>query len=192
MHESSYLSMEKFKNQYLDKSTNLKILDVGSYDSNNPPYNYGLLFKEKNWKYWGMDIKKGSNVDIVAKDIYNWVEIENESYDVVISGQAFEHMDYFWKAAEEMTRILKPNGYLCIIVPSAGPVHRNPVDCYRFKEDGMKAIAKYVKLNMLEIYMNHDNQWHDCVLVARKDEKNLEDRINNLENKIDLILKKLE
>ena len=127
--------MEKFKNQYLDKSTNLKILDVGSYDSNNPPYNYGLLFKEKNWKYWGMDIKKGSNVDIVVKDIYNWVEIENESYDIVISGQAFEHMDYFWKAAEEMTRILKPNGYLCIIVPSAGPVHRNPVDCYRFKED---------------------------------------------------------
>lgn len=192
MHESSYLSMEKFKNQYLDKSTNLKILDVGSYDSNNPPYNYGLLFKEKNWKYWGMDIKKGSNVDIVVKDIYNWVEIENESYDIVISGQAFEHMDYFWKAAEEMTRILKPNGYLCIIVPSAGPVHRNPVDCYRFKEDGMKAIAKYVKLNILEVYMNHDNYWHDCVLVARKGEKNLEDRINNLENKIDLILKKLE
>ena len=85
MHQSSFLAMENFKNRYLDVNTNLDILDIGSFDSNQDPFNYGLLFNEKNWNYYGMDIKEGSNVDLVVSDIYNWVEINDESYDVVVS-----------------------------------------------------------------------------------------------------------
>ena len=131
MHQSSFLAMEKFKDKYLDENSILDILDIGSFDSNEKPFNYGLLFDEKNWNYCGMDIREGPNVDLVVSDIYNWIEIDDESYDVVISGQVFEHMEYFWKAIVEIERILKPGGFCCVIAPSTGPVHRNPLPSCR-------------------------------------------------------------
>lgn len=36
----------------------------------------------------------GPNVDLVPKDIYYWEEITDESFDLVISGQVFEHIEY--------------------------------------------------------------------------------------------------
>lgn len=195
MHQSSFLAMEKFKNNYLDKNSNLDILDIGSFDSNEEPFNYGLLFNENNWNYCGMDIREGPNVDLVVSDIYNWVEIADDSYDVVISGQAFEHMEFFWKAIIEIERILKSGGFCCIIVPSTGPVHRNPFDCYRFTADGMHAIGKYAGLDVLEYYTQDSSVWNDSILIAKKlnsDNHNLEDRLDNLERKIDILLNKVK
>jgi SAM-dependent methyltransferase len=163
--------MEKFKMKYLDKKDKLTILDIGSFDASPDPFNYSLIFNEEKWKYRGMDIRKGPNVEIVVSDIYDWKEIEDESFDVVISGQAFEHMEFFWKAILEIERILKPGGYCCIIAPSKGPVHGNPVDCFRFTANGMKAIGEYANLDILDYYTNNNkesNPWYDSVLIAKK------------------------
>ena len=189
MHQSSFLAMEKFKNQYLDKNYTLDILDIGSYDSNEKPFNYGLLFNEKNWNYSGMDIREGPNVDVVVSDIYDWVEINDESYDVVISGQAFEHMEFFWKAIVEIERILKPGGFCCIIAPSTGPVHRNPFDCFRFTAEGMRAIGKYAGLEVLEFYTNDAPIWNDSVLICKKFNSKdfLESRLDNIEKKLNIL-----
>lgn len=168
MHKSSFLAMDRFKNKYLDNNKELYILDVGSYDSNEKPFNYGLLFKEDSWHYKGMDIRDGPNVHVVVSDIYDWAEIEDSSYDVVISGQAFEHMEFFWKAILEIERILKPGGFCCIIAPSAGPVHRNPYDCYRYTAEGMAAIGKYAGLTVLENYTNDSPIWNDAILICKK------------------------
>lgn len=193
MHQSSFLAMEKFKDKYLDKNSTLDILDIGSYDSNEKPFNYGLLFNEKNWNYSGMDIREGPNVDVVVSDIYNWIEIPDESYDVVISGQAFEHMEFFWKAIVEIERILKPEGFCCIIAPSTGPVHRNPFDCFRFTAEGMRAMGEYAGLNVLESYTQTSPVWNDSVLISKKSDStnDLENRLDNLEKKLDILLKEL-
>ena len=193
MHQSSFLAMEKFKEKYLDKDSTLDILDVGSYDSNEKPFNYNLLFDNKNWNYTGMDIREGPNVDVVVSDIYNWIEIPDESYDVVISGQAFEHMEFFWKAIVEIERILKPGGFCCIIAPSTGPVHRNPFDCFRFTAEGMRAMGEYAELNVLECYTQTSPVWNDSVLISKKSNSNndLENRLDNLEKKINKLLKEV-
>ena len=47
-------------------------------------------------------------------DIYNWIEIPDESYDVVISGQAFEHMEFFWKSIIEIKRILNRKDFVVL------------------------------------------------------------------------------
>ena len=192
------MKMEYFKNNYLNPSDELKILDVGSFDKTGN-YNYGLLLNEKNWKYTGLDLKSGNNVDIIVENSYNWKEIPENSYDVVITGQALEHMEFFWLTIEEINRVLKPGGLCCIIVPSSGPVHKNPQDCYRFTEDGVKAIAKYVKWDILESGTNLDevsHPWYDSFLIARKPEADskgeLENKIDTLEYKMDLILEKLK
>ena len=193
MHKSSFSAMEKFKNKYLDKNSILNILDIGSYDSNEKLFNYGLLFNEKTWNYMGMDIREGPNVDLVVSDIYNWIEIKDNSYDVVVSGQAFEHMEFFWRAIVEIERILKPGGFCCIIVPSTGPVHRNPLDCYRFTAEGMCAMGKYAGFDVLESYTQVSPVWNDSVLIGQK--SNPDSELGNklgLWGKFDNILKEIK
>lgn len=201
MHKNSYSKMEWFKNTYLSTSNKLEILDVGSLD-NAGNYNYSSIFNENNWNYTGLDIQDGNNVDIVVTDIYNWFEIDDNSYDVVISGQFFEHLEFFWIAMTQIERVLKPGGYVCIIAPSNGPKHGgNMANCYRFYEDGLIAMAKYVDLEVLHAsvdYRQEANPWNDACLIAHKEgsisnenTKELEDRMNNLEEKLDSILKAL-
>lgn len=200
MHKTTHNKMKWFKDTYLNKNESLEILDVGSLDTSGKNFNYKSIFNENNWNYTGLDFQNGKNVDILVDDIYNWFEIEDNSYDVIISGQLFEHLEYFWLAMGEIERVLKPGGYCCIIAPSGGNKHGvADTDCYRFNEDGMKAIANYVDFEVLHISTNKDKEahpWCDTCLVAKKEGINanteeIEQRINNLEDKLDLILNKL-
>jgi len=201
MHKNSHSKMQWFKNTYLSTTNELKILDVGSLDGKGN-YNYSDIFNENNWSYTGLDFQAGNNVDIVVTDIYNWFEIEDNTYDVIISGQLFEHLEFFWLTMSEIERVLKPGGYVCIIVPSNGPKHGgNMPNCYRFYEDGLRAMAKYVNLEVLHASVDEREEakpWNDACLVAHKtgaitseSTEKLEKRINNLESKLDNILEVL-
>ena len=99
-------------------------------------------------------MESGANVDIVAKTPYHWPMLKDESFDVIISGQALEHIEFFWLTISEMTRVLKKGGLICIIAPRGFGRHRYPVDCYRFDTDGMVALAKYANLKPLHASMN--------------------------------------
>lgn len=201
MHRNSYSKMKWFKKTYLNTTSKLDILDVGSLDSKD--YNYSTIFDEKNWNYTGLDFQAGNNVDIVVGDIYNWLEVEDNTYDVVISGQFFEHLEFFWLTMSQIERVLRPGGYVCIIAPSSGPKHGGQMpNCYRFYEDGLKAMAKYVNLEVLHASVDERKEaepWNDACLVAHKagssysaeNTQELENRINNLEGKLDSILEAL-
>ncbi len=196
MHKNSYSKMEWFKNTYLDKNHNLKILDVGSLDQIGD-YNYRNIFSEPNWSYTGLDIKAGNNVDIVITDIYNWFEIEDNSFDVIVSGQFFEHLEFFWLTMSQIERVLKPGGRVCIIAPSAGHKHNGDMlNCYRFHEDGLKAMANYVDLEIIHVSVDNRPEakpWLDACLIARKKgnaNENVEElkmQIKELENKLETI-----
>ena len=190
-----YMKMQYIKDTYLNPNEELKILDVGSFDKTGT-YNYGLILNEDKWTYQGVDLIEGNNVDIVVENGYDWQEIEDESYDVIISGQAFEHIEFFWLTLEQIKRILKPGGLFCLIVPSTGPVHKNPYDCYRFREDSMTSMAKYINFNVIEYGTTTDkisHPWYDTYLIARKPyQSDIEKRMNILEDKLDLIIRKLD
>lgn len=202
MHKTSHDKMLWFKNNFLDKNNYLKILDVGSLDTSEDNYNYKSIFNEDRWSYEGLDFRKGDNVDIVVDDIYNIQEVNNESYDVVISGQLFEHLGFFWLTMGEIDRILKPGGICCIIAPSGGPKHGiEDTDCYRFYEDGMRALANYVDFEIIHASVNNDENakpWSDACLVAKKrgtinsDSYNPENRISILENKLSSLWKEIK
>ena len=185
-----------FKNIYLNSSSDLDILDIGSLDTSGKNYNYKSIFDSPNWNYVGLDFINGANVDILVDDIYNIIEIQDNSYDVIISGQLFEHLEFFWITMSEIERILKPGGFCCIIAPSGGPKHGNSDDCYRFYEDGMAALARYVGFEILHVSTNFSDEakpWCDTCLVAKKSNSNskdffeLEQRIDNIEHKLDEI-----
>lgn len=175
MHQSSLDKMLDFRERYLAgmEKHSLRIVDLGSQDVNG---SYRPLFDVQDWHYTGLDLSAGRNVDLVLTQSYRWHGIRSASIDVCISGQALEHIPYFWLTALEIARVLKPDGLCCIIAPSAGYEHRYPVDCWRFYPDGMRAFADYARLRVEEAYTdwNPDEHaddsacWQDSVLIARK------------------------
>lgn len=177
MHRSSIIRMQWFVDNYASRITknDVSVLDVGSYDVNG---SYNPLFDPEKYVYYGLDMEEGPNVDIVLEHPYDWSSLESDSFDVVISGQAFEHIEFFWKTMEEMTRVLRKDGLLCLIAPHGFEEHRFPVDCYRFFSDGMIALARYVGIEPLHAHTNcapsiDHADWYsgtraDSMLIARK------------------------
>ena|SRR5438270_10996546 len=184
MHASSYDRMAEFCHDYLAARQDepLTIVDLGSCDYNG---SYRPIFARKPWRYLGVDMTAGKNVDIVLRNPYRWREIKAGSADVIVSGQTFEHTEFFWLTMREIARSLKAGGLVCIIAPSAGDEHRYPVDCWRVYPDGLRALARSAQLETLEAwtqwedrpeYDNESNKWHDSVLVARKPPENFATR----------------
>ena len=176
MHQSSYNKMKELLSEYVLGQGLVKgsVLDFGSYNVNGT---YRELLNPDDWEYLGLDMNPGPGVDLVPEDTYKWNEIPDESFDLIVSGQAFEHCEYFWLVFEEFARILKPSGKCIIIAPSSGHEHRFPVDCWRFYPDGMRALCKYVGFEVLYAETNWDpvevdeddsHLWKDTALVAEK------------------------
>jgi SAM-dependent methyltransferase len=175
MHQSSYDKMQAFRRDYLAgrEGESLHILDLGSQDVNGC---YRSLFAEPRWQYRGLDMEAGANVDLVLRRPYVWRELVSSSVDVLISGQAFEHIRYFWISMLEVARVLKPGGLCCILAPSSGPEHRYPVDCWRFYPDGLQSLAFFAQMEVLQActqwqdqgYQDGSDWWHDSLLVCRK------------------------
>lgn len=171
------LRMQWFVDQFAVKISQepISILDVGSYDVNG---SYRNLFPTQRYQYLGLDMNIGPNVDIVLSSPYNWSTVLTDSFDIVISGQAFEHIEFFWITMSEMVRVLKKDGLLCVIVPCGHKEHRYPVDCYRFFTDGLVALARFVSLEILHVHTNwsplgSESSWcsetcADSMLIARK------------------------
>jgi len=156
--------MDRMIDRYLEPGRPIRVLDVGSYDVNG---SYRPLFAREGWVYEGADMQPGPNVDHVLADPDQF-PLADESYDVIVSGQAFEHIRFFWRTWREMVRVLRPGGFIFLIAPSRGVEHRHPVDCWRFYRDGFRALAELGGLEVLEADTRWDNPWGDTVGAFRK------------------------
>lgn len=152
MHTSSLEHVDRLVRKYLFAKAELRIVDLGSYDVNGC---YKPFFVQPGWEYQGFDLRPGPNVDRVLESPYR-LPLASHSADVLISGQAFEHIEFFWLTWMEMVRVLKPNGLIFLLAPSRGEEHRYPQDCWRFYPDGYRALAKYAGMELLEV----STDWH--------------------------------
>lgn len=171
MHASSYRHMKDLVERHLDGRSSLRVADLGSQDVNG---SYRSLFERPSWQYLGIDLVAGENVDVVLSSPYR-LPFSDEHFDAIVSGQAFEHVEFFWLTWIEMARLLKPGGLILLIAPSRGPEHRYPTDCWRFYPDGYGALAKYAGLELVEATTDwapapEDDSapWGDSVGVFRK------------------------
>lgn len=158
MHASSYQHMQRLVEARLDRSAALHAIDIGSYDVNG---SYRPLFDHPAWRYTGIDLEAGPGVDVVLSSPYRF-PLASGSVDVVLSGQAFEHIEYFWLTWLEMLRVLRPGGLIFLIAPSRGPEHRYPQDCWRFYPDGYRALSRFGGCELLEVSTDwepHEDKW---------------------------------
>jgi hypothetical protein len=171
MHTSSMAHMRRLVDTYLKGQNDLNIVDIGSWDVNG---SYKPLLSGPGWRYCGVDLAAGPNVDVVMTSPYQ-LPMASHSVDVLVSGQAFEHIEYFWLTWLEICRVVKPGGLIFLIAPSRGPEHRYPQDCWRFYPDGFRALANYGSLQLIEVstdWAPHSAEdsaaWGDTVGVFRQ------------------------
>jgi SAM-dependent methyltransferase len=163
--------MRHLVDTYLSARPDLTVADLGSCDVNG---SYRPFFDRPGWHYIGVDLAPGANVDCVLESPYRF-PLPSASVDAFISGQAFEHVEFFWLTWLEMVRVLRPGGLIFLIAPSRGPEHRFPVDCWRFYPDGYAALAKWAALDLVEATTDWEPDaepgsapWGDTVGVFRK------------------------
>ncbi len=171
MHQSSLEHIGRLVQTHLNRTQSLRIIDIGSYDVNG---SYKVFFEAPHWHYTGVDLSPGPNVDMVLASPYR-LPFASHSVDVIVSGQAFEHIEFFWLTWLEMTRVLRPGGLIFLVAPSRGPEHRYPQDCWRFYPDGYRALASFGGLELLSVstdWAPHADEfsapWGDTVGVFRQ------------------------
>lgn len=170
---------QTIQNGHLSTDKPIEIIDVGSQDfsthiSGDVVYTlisttYKTIFKQYPlWRYRGLDLEAGQNVDIVADKVLR--PVSDNSCDLVISGQTLEHVEAPWLWIKELERICKPGGIIVVIAPWKWEIHRYPKDCWRILPDGMEyLLGQWCNCEVLTVgSFEIDPTSGDCWGVAKK------------------------
>lgn len=115
-----------------------RILDIGSKDRN---LKVGARAQFPNSEYIGIDLEKGSNVDMIA-DAYRLNSyFEKDRFDAVLCLHLFEHVARPWIILENIKFILQTGGIMYVSIPTIGyPVHNYPGDYWRVTEQAVREV----------------------------------------------------
>lgn len=136
MHESAYQLMQRELSALpLVAAT---VLDVGSFNVNG---SLRLLVEGRGWRYDGLDVRSGPNVDIVPLHPYAW-DVADNTYDIVMTACALANVERPWLLVPEMARVLRPGGLLVIHCQIEWGYHpdRGYGDYWRFTPQGVEAL----------------------------------------------------
>ena len=110
MHLNSELLFKKYALTYFRE--NLKVLEIGASGVTK----YQKIINNENIIWHTLDIgpvdkhEINSNVIVSSKE-YNY-PIEDNTYDIILSGQVLEHVKKIWIWAKELNRIVKKDGHV--------------------------------------------------------------------------------
>jgi SAM-dependent methyltransferase len=135
---------------HLDPAQHYRVIDFGSQAVGEKHATHRDLLIDYDVTVTGVDIAPGPNVDVVMRKPYR-VPVKSNSADVILSGQVFEHIPFFWASFLELCRVVRPGGYIFITAPSRGHRHYN-VDCWRYYPDSMRALAAIGRMTLLEAH----------------------------------------
>lgn len=119
------------------------VLDIGSLDINGSNLDF---FDDCG--YIGVDLSYGKNVDIVSKG--HEVCLPDETFDVVISTETFEHDPYYPQTLKNMYRLLKKGGLLIFTCattgrPEHGTTRTSPIDAPFIAYNSDESMKDYYK-----------------------------------------------
>jgi len=143
LHKLSKLFKESVE-KYLSKNTNnLMILDVGCGEK---PYQ--AFFKGRYLFYIGIDITKKLPVDILCYS--ERLPFKFNCFDVCVCTQVLEHVEKPELVVSEISRTLKPGGFLFASTHGNWPVHDFPHDYHRWTDEGLRKLLN--AFSKVEVY----------------------------------------
>jgi SAM-dependent methyltransferase len=117
-------------------------LEIGS-NSYGAPLAMRELFAKRD-RYVGIDLAEGPGVDRVLDLAVSFEEVDAKldgvRFGTVFCMSVLEHCAQPFRMAENITRLLKPEGQVCVSVPFAWKVHAFPSDYWRFTPEGVKLL----------------------------------------------------
>ncbi len=115
-----------------------RVLDVGSKDHNKK---LGARHLFPDSEYIGIDIAEGSNVDIIIDAYRLSNHFSPKKFDAVLCVHLLEHLARPWVVLEQIYRVLCPEGYLYLSVPTFGyPKHNYPGDYWRATHEAVSEV----------------------------------------------------
>jgi SAM-dependent methyltransferase len=172
MHYTSLTSGKAFSDKYGIK--NGIVVDIGGRNVNGSLRSF---FEEKGMTFICVDMDSDPSVDIVIPPGEK-LPFEDGSVDLIVSTSCFEHDPCFWLTFKEMTRIIKPSGYIYINAPTSGPYHCYPGDNWRFYSDAGQALAYWsgkqisneniYPVKIVETFNVLGECWNDFVCVWKR------------------------
>lgn len=133
-----------------------RVLEVGSLNVNGTVKH---LFSDAE-EYIGIDFRDGKDVDIVmnAHDIPT--RFMENSFDTVICMDMLEHDDRFWITLSAINFVLKPGGFLWIVMPTIDfPIHNHPGDYWRATEQAFRDVF-FKGYDILSMEKVHTKELH--------------------------------
>jgi SAM-dependent methyltransferase len=96
-----------------------------------------------------LELDDGDNIDYVGS-VLN-IPCEDEKFDLVIAQEVLEHVNDPFKAIEEISRVLKKDGYFYLQLPFIIGYHPCPNDYWRFTHEGIRELLDKSKFNVVEL-----------------------------------------
>jgi SAM-dependent methyltransferase len=90
--------------------------------------------------YTGVDLQPGEGVDVVAS--VEDLPLAGQSFGTVLALETLEHVERFWVALDEMSRILRPDGVLILSTPFFVHIHNHPADYWRFTPEALNSLLR--------------------------------------------------
>lgn len=145
MHPNSELLFEKYAKKYFQN--NLRILEIGP---DKFPSTYQSIIGDNSIIWDTLDLSDNHKPTYLARDGYSYKNlIDDNYYDIVLSGQVLEHVKKIWVWFKELARVCKPGGLIITINPVSWPYHESPVDCWRVFPEGMQALYEETGLKVI-------------------------------------------
>lgn len=117
-------------------------LEVGSRDYGNTQDLRSIF--EKKGKYIGIDLSEGIGVDLAIDLTNDFNEIDelldHERFGTIFCLSVLEHCEQPFTMADNLSRLLKKEGKICISAPFAWKFHGYPSDYWRFTHEGIKKL----------------------------------------------------
>jgi SAM-dependent methyltransferase len=88
--------------------------------------------------YRNLDLEGGD--DTIVADITDCPQLDDGSFDVIVSVDVFEHIKEPWRAAQEISRLLAPGGLVYTSTLFSWRYHPCPVDYWRFSPEALEFI----------------------------------------------------
>jgi SAM-dependent methyltransferase len=98
------------------------------------------------WDVLGLE--PDPQLQIVAKSEYEY-PVPEASYDAVVAANVLEHVRKPWVWMRELSRVVRPGGYIVTVNPVSWPYHEAPIDCWRVFPEGMQALLDDAGLEMV-------------------------------------------
>lgn len=162
-------------------ATTIPILDpIYEFGSLQVPGQEGFadlrpLFPGK--QYVGCDMREGPGVDKVLN--LHDTHLPAKSVGTVLCLDTLEHVEYPYRALEEIHRILKPRGIAIISSVMNFPIHDYPYDYWRFTPEAFRSILKPFCDSFIG-FAGDENFPHTVVGIGFKGDKPLLSEFNRM------------